>query len=251
MRDITAMRIDNYLYARKHGKLNYHEHRHQPVSNGTIRHDYIAIKAFLNWCVRRDFLISNPAKKVDPPKLPVKFPKFLDPDTAKKLVAYAASDQFEKDIPSEKVSIRYMILIELFSGVRFEKELFQIRKKDVLIDQNTIRIHTSKSGKYKLIPYNPVLNEYLQPLLDRLEDDDRLFPVKQFPRRQWKRLQEIMHIDITPYQLKHTFATMFYMQKKDLVTLQSILGHSDITTTRRYAQTVDEYRKKQAETFTY
>jgi site-specific recombinase XerD len=39
---------------------------------------------------------------------------------------------------------------------------------------------------------------------------------------------------ISPHILRHTFATEFYRQTKDIETLRRILGHSDISTTTIY-----------------
>jgi len=39
---------------------------------------------------------------------------------------------------------------------------------------------------------------------------------------------------ISPHILRHTFATEYYRQTKDIETLRRILGHSDISTTTIY-----------------
>lgn len=40
--------------------------------------------------------------------------------------------------------------------------------------------------------------------------------------------------NISPHSLRHTFATEFYRETKDIETLKKILGHSDISTTQIY-----------------
>ncbi len=44
----------------------------------------------------------------------------------------------------------------------------------------------------------------------------------------------------TPYIFRHTFATNFVKRGGDVFTLQKIMGHSDISTTRKYIQLTDE-----------
>ena len=39
---------------------------------------------------------------------------------------------------------------------------------------------------------------------------------------------------ISPHTLRHTYATQYYKQTKDIETLRRILGHSDISTTTIY-----------------
>ncbi|MCJ7509257.1 MAG: tyrosine-type recombinase/integrase [candidate division Zixibacteria bacterium] len=40
--------------------------------------------------------------------------------------------------------------------------------------------------------------------------------------------------NISPYTLRHTYATQYYRQTKEIETLRRILGHSDISTTTIY-----------------
>ena len=40
--------------------------------------------------------------------------------------------------------------------------------------------------------------------------------------------------NISPHTLRHTYATQYYRQTKDIETLRRILGHSDISTTTIY-----------------
>ncbi|MHB8280375.1 MAG: tyrosine-type recombinase/integrase, partial [Candidatus Humimicrobiaceae bacterium] len=40
--------------------------------------------------------------------------------------------------------------------------------------------------------------------------------------------------NISPHTLRHTYATEYYKQTKDIETLRRILGHADISTTTIY-----------------
>jgi len=44
---------------------------------------------------------------------------------------------------------------------------------------------------------------------------------------------------VTPHTLRHTFATEYYRQTKDIETLRLILGHADISTTQIYITLVN------------
>lgn len=74
-------------------------------------------------------------------------------------------------------------------------------------------------------------------------DDVPLFATengKALDRHQWaKRLREYCqkaNIKVTPYGLRHTFAIEFLKEGNDPFALQRILGHQDLTMTRRYVR---------------
>ena len=48
-----------------------------------------------------------------------------------------------------------------------------------------------------------------------------------------------------PYSLRHTFATRFYTETKDIFALQKVLGHTDLKTLQRYVH-VDEEHVREA-----
>jgi site-specific recombinase XerD len=51
------------------------------------------------------------------------------------------------------------------------------------------------------------------------------------------------------HDLRHTFATHFLRTTKNLYMLQSLLGHSSISMTQRYAHVIDEDRIKAMASF--
>ena len=104
------------------------------------------------------------------------------------------------------------------------------------------------------------LKEYIddaRPYLIRDESEEALFVNVNGTRltRQgfWKIVKyykEQAHIekDITPHVLRHSFATHLLQNGADLKAIQTMLGHSDISSTQVYMQFQDpgiknEYKK--------
>ena len=104
------------------------------------------------------------------------------------------------------------------------------------------------------------LKEYIEearPYLIRNEEEEALFVNVNGTRltRQgfWKIVKyykEQAHIekDITPHVLRHSFATHLLQNGADLRAIQTMLGHSDISSTQVYMQFQDpgiknEYKK--------
>lgn len=47
--------------------------------------------------------------------------------------------------------------------------------------------------------------------------------------------------EITEHSLRHSFATYYLMNGGDLLTLQSMMGHNNLNTTRRYIHFSHDY----------
>ena len=50
----------------------------------------------------------------------------------------------------------------------------------------------------------------------------------------------------TLHKFRHTYATRLLEKGADIVTLQKLMGHSDIETTRRYLNPEDDLKRKAA-----
>ena len=48
-------------------------------------------------------------------------------------------------------------------------------------------------------------------------------------------------VKIAPYQLRHSFATLYLKNGGDLFTLQKEMGHSDLRMTKRYSEIDDDF----------
>ena len=56
-------------------------------------------------------------------------------------------------------------------------------------------------------------------------------------------------VKITPYQLRHSFATLYLKSGGDLFTLQHLMGHADLRMTRRYTEVDETYVEQQHKSF--
>ena len=115
--------------------------------------------------------------------------------------------------------------------------------RDVSINKRKLSVVNGKNGKDRDL----VIPGYTLELLEKWKvvrpESDYFFSSLvgskvgiRYIQDMVGRYRERSEIDknVTPHTLRHTFATEFYRQTKDIETLRKILGHSDISTTQIY-----------------
>jgi len=139
------------------------------------------------------------------------------------------------------------------TGIRVS-ELIALNVDD--LDLQGKQLHCTSRGKDRLIPLYPAavraLDEYLaavRPQLINSPEETALFVNMGGERmsRQgfWKLIkhyQEKAGIkkDITPHTLRHSFAAHLLENGADLRSIQSMLGHADISSTQIYSKLVNQ-----------
>ena len=146
-----------------------------------------------------------------------------------------------------------MLEFAYVTGMRVT-EIISLNIDDVNLEEGYV---TCKTGnKQRTIPLGTMslnaLKEYVDDARDVLiknDDEKALFVNVNGGRltRQgfWKIIKyykEQAHItkDITPHVLRHSFATHLLQNGADLKAIQTMLGHSDISSTQVYMQFQDE-----------
>jgi site-specific recombinase XerD len=104
-------------------------------------------------------------------------------------------------------------------------------------------VFRGKGDKKRIVPLSRSAEMSLSNYIEAHQPDKWLFtgyhgkPIGPHAIRIYTRKMATRHTDLTglsPHVLRHTFATMALRRGMDLVTLQIILGHNSIQTTRRY-----------------
>lgn len=134
------------------------------------------------------------------------------------------------------------------SGLRVS-ECVGLQMNHLHLDQKLIRF-IGKGGKERIVMINDAANEALRRYLATVrprylgkKTSAYVFlSAKGKPiAREWvyhlvkERLDEIgLDKDISPHSIRHTFATHLLEEGANLITIQELLGHSDISTTQIY-----------------
>ena len=123
-------------------------------------------------------------------------------------------------------------------------EITKLRPGNINLASQRLRVVNGKGGVDRDLIIPTALIDHIKAWKDiRSKNTDYFFTTlegKQLSTRYLcdmiKRYGKRAKINkvISPHTLRHTFATEYYRQTKDIETLRRILGHADISTTQIY-----------------
>lgn len=229
---ITAADIREYL--------NYLQVEKRYKST-TMARVIASIRIFFEFCVMREFLEMSPAAHLHNPKQPKKLPVYLVKGELAKL--------FQSPDRTTPAGLRdYTILVTLaFTGCRLS-ELVGLDVDAINLEQRSLRV-TGKGRKERMLPLNDFVFEALNEFLNiRTNIDTRALFLNKFGNRISGRSIEnivrkhalnagVFKDRLSPHKLRHTFATLLHANDVDVLEIQSLLGHSSITSTQIYTHT--------------
>lgn len=214
----------------------------------------------------------DPTTAVDAPRRGRTLPKVLSEDDVNRLIREVsaprkkpAKGKTEEEAP-EKTRLRCILEILYASGLRISElvtlPLAAVRRRDSFL------LVRGKGGKERLAPLNPsaskAITGYLKvrdqflPKGDQRKAERFLFCSRgaegHLTRRRCHQLLKELAVDadidpdkLSPHVLRHAFATHLVEGGADLRSVQSMLGHADISTTQIYTHVANERLKKVVE----
>lgn len=203
----------------------------------TIARKINFLRSFSKFCINEDYLTENPMKKVETPRKEKRVPVYLSNDEMERLLA----------TPTKLVE-KTVLYLFAFTGIR-RQELVNLDLQHIDLENNLLTVRHGKGNKDRVIPINQRLKAVLQSyLIYRPQVDHpaliigvykgRISPTALnniFQRNLAK--SGIKREGLSIHKIRHTFATLLLHNHVDLVTIQNLLGHQDLTTTQIYAHT--------------
>ena len=188
----------------------------------------------------------DPTENIQSPKVEKRVPSVLTSEEIEKLLSQP------KDVDLKGTRDKAMLEVAYATGMRVT-EIISLDIDDVNLEEGFISCRAA--NKQRNIPLGSIslaaLNEYIKdarPIMIKDENEKSLFVNvngKRLTRQGfWKIVKfykEQAHItkDITPHILRHSFATHLLQNGADLKAIQTMLGHSDISSTQVYTQFQD------------
>jgi len=225
------------------------------LSANTIGHYHSFISSVLERAVKWNLIVSNPCRRIDPPRVEQKKLQYLNEDEAARM---------NELLQTEDEPYRTIFTLLLYTGMR-RGELMGLEWKDIDFNTGVLSIcrtsqSTSDGGTFTDDVKNPSsrrsmkLSEELLELLkqyrewqageqekigDRWQNTDRLFTswdgTPMSPDAPYAWLQRFLKRSnlpkITVHGLRHTNATLLIGQGVNVRTVAGRLGHSMASTT--------------------
>jgi len=213
----------------------------------TISRHLASIRLFYQYLLKNGVIKEEPTKGIQAPKIEKKAPSILSSQEVSLLLEQPSGEDLKS------IRDKAMLEIAYATGMRVT-EIISLNIDDV--DLDALSVICKNGNKQRIIPLGKLsikaLQEYIEkarPNLIKNEDEKALFVNINGRRltRQgfWKIIKfykEQAHItkEITPHILRHSFATHLLQNGADLKSIQTMLGHSDISSTQVYMQFQDD-----------
>jgi len=226
--------------------------RSRRLSVRSVARGVVALRQFYRFLEREEIVEENPVPPIFLRQAARSLPHTLTPDDARKLLA--------QPDPKEDLGARDQAMLELLyaTGVRVS-ELVSLQTHQIDFQGNYLTVK-GKGSKVRMVPFGKwageKLDRYLKqvrPKLLRGRTSSFLFLTrsgKALTRQAfWKLIRRYalaagIETRVTPHTLRHSFATHLLEGGADLRSVQSMLGHSDISTTQIYTHVTPGHLKE-------
>lgn len=233
----------NYINKKKTKKIDfdflqeYIENLSQKkYSTKSIQRHISSLKSYFKFLYNKNYINVNPAELLCLPKNEIKLPNYLTIIDLEKI--------YELDL-----SLRDKLIVELLysTGIRLS-ELVNIKLSDINFYDKTIKV-LGKGNKERYVLFGSVCSKLLK---EYINNENRVYLLlnKNGNKLSERGVEYIIekifksvnvHAKLTPHTLRHTFATHMLDNGCDLVTVQKLLGHSDLSTTSIYTHISNEH----------
>ena len=206
----------------------------------TYNMPYKYFNCFFNWCVNNNILESNPLKDIGLKK---------KRETQKEIdIPYDTINELLNSFNLKTYSgfRNYVIFIlSIDTGIR-PNEILNVKIKDIDFKTSELKVKetVAKTRRQRSLPLSHISIDLLDKLIHITPKDWKQEYVfytidgnkmssdcwSKIIQRQSKKL----NVNATAYSLRHFFAIEFLRKNGNIFALQMIMGHTDISTTKKY-----------------
>ena len=246
-------RIDFKKLNNKHTKLFFRDLSKKKFSPRTIKRKFSSLSSYFNFLRDRRIIRNNPMNGVFTPKIPKILPEILTIEEINNIFLAAESSK------NKILSLRDRCILEMLysSGLRVS-EVCELKINNIQFDLDLVRFF-GKGSKERIIP----LTYYARKWLKKYLSESRKILSSKSKRSSnyvflsnnglsltrmaiWLSVKKYVNSagvlkKISPHTFRHSFATHLIDGGANLVEVQALLGHADISTTEIYTHLSREF----------
>ena len=237
----------------KHTKLFFRDLSEKKFSPRTIKRRFSSLSSYFNFLLDRRIIKNNPLNGVFTPKIPKILPEILTIEEINNI--FLATESSKNEI----LSLRDRCILEMLysSGLRVS-EVCELKINNIQFDLDLIRFF-GKGSKERIIP----LTYYARKWLKKYLSESRKILSSRSKRSSnyvflsnnglsltrmaiWLSVKKYVNSagilkKISPHTFRHSFATHLIDGGANLIEVQALLGHADISTTEIYTHLSREF----------
>ena len=226
------------------------------LASATVSRRLSALRQFYQFLISEGWATANPTTAIDGPCHQRPLPKIISEEDVVRLLDYAAAQ-------TDPEGLRLYAMLETLyaSGLRVS-ELVSLPVATLHPDKPFLLIK-GKGGRERLVPLSKPAQNSLAAYLSvrcfflqraKLAGQKWLFPSHSqeghITRHRFgqvlKALAFAVNLDpekVSPHVIRHAFATHLLRHGADLLAIQKLLGHADLSTTQIYTHVVKDHLK--------
>lgn len=244
--ELLNLRTFEYKDARNYLSYLYSNN----LKRTTVSRKISTLRTFYEFWMTQDTSVNNPFIQLVHPKKEQYLPQFFYEEEMEALFNTVSNDV--------KKGLRDRVVVELLyaTGIRVS-ELVNIKVMDLDMNLPGVKV-LGKGNKERFVPFGEFCRQSIEQYLEKFKPlKSKSHPylivnmkgdpitergIRYLLNDVVKRTAGVT--EIHPHKLRHTFATHLLNQGADLRTVQSLLGHVNLSTTGKYTHVSNQQLRK-------
>ncbi|MBP3034046.1 tyrosine recombinase XerC [Staphylococcus warneri] len=243
-----SLDLNNFEYKDARNYLSFLYSKN--LKRTTVSRKISTLRTFYEYWMTQDESVVNPFVQLVHPKKEQYLPQFFYEEEMEALFKTVETDS--------KKGMRDKVILELLyaTGIRVS-ELVHIKTQDLDMKLPGVKV-LGKGNKERFIPFGEFCKQSIERYLKEFKplkhvDHDYLIVNMQGQPITERGVRYVLNdvvkrtsgvTNIHPHKLRHTFATHLLNQGADLRTVQSLLGHVNLSTTGKYTHVSNQQLRK-------
>lgn len=259
---LSPLDIEEYLFYLKYYEKDGVAHTNDERG---LKRKLASLRTFYNYFFKNELIDTNPAIKVNMPKIHDKTIVRLDVDEVAQLLDEVESGESlttRQQKYHERTKKRDLALLTLLLGTGIRvSECVGLDLDDIDFKNNGIKVH--RKGGAEVVVY--FSDEVMKALVDYLEERRTMTPAEGHTNALFLSLQNrritvravenlvkkysklVTNLkNITPHKLRSTYGTSLYRETGDIYLVADVLGHKDVNTTKKHYAAIEDDRRREA-----